>query len=50
MSNVLNCPFCGNRFSLMYSRTFACQGCRDATFGNCGFAKCPKCGREFETK
>uniref|UniRef100_A0A7C3J451 Uncharacterized protein n=1 Tax=Candidatus Methanomethylicus mesodigestus TaxID=1867258 RepID=A0A7C3J451_9CREN len=47
MSAVLVCPNCGSRFSLTYSRAFACQGCNQATFGSCGYAKCPRCGKEF---
>ncbi|MEM4657107.1 MAG: hypothetical protein QXX77_01635 [Candidatus Methanosuratincola sp.] len=48
MGDVLVCPNCGSRFSLMYSRTFACTGCSEVTFGRCGYAKCPKCGKEFK--
>ncbi|MEM4405429.1 MAG: hypothetical protein QXT73_05495 [Candidatus Methanomethylicaceae archaeon] len=50
MSRMLICPYCGSRFSLTYSRAFACSGCGQATFGDCGYAKCPKCGKEFKTK
>ncbi|MGQ9759422.1 MAG: hypothetical protein ACUVQ5_02470 [Candidatus Methanomethylicaceae archaeon] len=48
MSRILICPHCRNRFSLTYSRAFACSGCGQATFGECGYAKCPKCGKEFK--
>ena len=42
----LRCPRCKEEFSLMYSRAFACQGCREAIFG-CHLARCPKCDNEF---
>ncbi len=42
----VRCPRCNLEFSLMYSRAFACQGCRDAIFG-CNLARCPKCDNEF---
>jgi len=35
------------RFSLTYSRTFACKGCDNVPFGRCGYAKCAKCGKGF---
>ncbi|MCS7098519.1 MAG: hypothetical protein NZ922_06045 [Candidatus Methanomethyliaceae archaeon] len=48
MSRILICPYCGKRFSLTYSRAFECTGCRQATFGECGYARCPSCKKEFK--
>ena len=48
MSRILVCPECGNKFSLTYSRAFACSGCDKSAFGSCGYAKCTKCGKEFK--
>jgi len=31
----------------MYSRVVECSGCREVAFGRCGYARCPKCHREF---
>ncbi|HDI46410.1 MAG TPA: hypothetical protein ENF82_01220 [Candidatus Methanomethylia archaeon] len=47
MSDMITCPYCGFRFSLMYSRVVECSGCREVAFGRCGYARCPKCHREF---
>jgi len=40
------CPQCGFEFNLMYSRAFACVGCRYSVTG-CNAARCPKCDFEF---
>lgn len=40
------CPKCGFKFSLLYGRTFACQGCSEAVRG-CSKVRCPKCDVEF---
>jgi hypothetical protein len=40
------CPYCGFMFSLVYARTFACQGCSEATRG-CPKVRCDKCDTEF---
>lgn len=40
------CPRCGFMFSLVYARTFACQGCTEATRG-CPKVRCEKCDHEF---
>lgn len=40
------CPECGFEFSLVYARTFACQGCSEAT-KNCPKVRCKKCDHEF---
>jgi len=41
-----DCPFCGFRFSLVYARTFACQGCSEAAKG-CPKVRCNECDNEF---
>jgi len=33
---------------LSYGRAFACRGCSFSPIESCGFARCPKCGREFK--
>jgi len=40
------CPYCGFEFSMMYARTFACQGCSEA-WKNCPKLRCAKCDTEF---
>lgn len=40
------CPRCGFEFSLVYARTFACQGCPHAARG-CPKVRCNKCDHEF---
>lgn len=40
------CPMCKFKFSLVYARTFACQGCSEATKG-CPKVRCNKCDYEF---
>ncbi|MDR0508291.1 MAG: hypothetical protein LBG63_00460 [Candidatus Methanoplasma sp.] len=40
------CPYCGFEFSLVYARTFACQGCSEA-WKNCPKVRCNKCDTEF---
>ncbi|MEM0023719.1 MAG: hypothetical protein QW407_07450 [Thermofilaceae archaeon] len=47
--DVVRCPQCGHRFSVSYSRAFACSGCYMASF-SCEYVKCPACGYEFTTK
>ena len=42
----LQCPRCGFEFSLVYARTFACQGCSEAARG-CPKVRCNKCDLEF---
>ena len=42
----LTCPRCGFQFSLVYARTFACQGCSEAVRG-CPKVRCAKCDCEF---
>ncbi|MDO5853224.1 MAG: hypothetical protein Q4Q62_04055 [Thermoplasmata archaeon] len=42
----LVCPYCGFEFSLVYARTFACQGCSEASRG-CPKVRCAKCDAEF---
>lgn len=44
-----SCPNCGFSFSLVYARTFACQGCSEATRG-CPKVRCAKCDHEFFLK
>lgn len=41
-----DCPYCGFSFSLVYARTFACQGCSEAVKG-CPKVRCNKCDHEF---
>jgi uncharacterized C2H2 Zn-finger protein len=43
---LMKCPKCGFEFNLMYSRAFACAGCRYSISG-CNAARCPKCDHEF---
>jgi len=40
------CPYCGFEFSMIYARTFACQGCSEA-LKNCPKLRCAKCDTEF---
>jgi DNA-directed RNA polymerase subunit RPC12/RpoP len=40
------CPYCGFEFSMMYARTFACQGCSEA-WKDCPKVRCAKCDAEF---
>lgn len=40
------CLRCGFVFSLVYARTFACQGCPEATMG-CSKVRCSRCDCEF---
>ncbi|MDR2699016.1 MAG: hypothetical protein LBB30_05010 [Candidatus Methanoplasma sp.] len=40
------CPYCGFEFSMIYARTFACQGCSEA-WKNCPKVRCDKCDTEF---
>lgn len=42
----MTCPRCGFEFSLVYARTFACQGCSEAAKG-CPKVRCAKCDMEF---
>ena len=42
----MTCPRCGFAFSLVYARTFACQGCSHAAKG-CPKVRCAKCDLEF---
>lgn len=42
----MKCPRCGFEFSLVYARTFACQGCSEAVRG-CPKVRCAKCDLEF---
>lgn len=42
----LTCPYCGFKFSLVYARTFACQGCPEASRG-CPKVRCARCDAEF---
>lgn len=42
----LTCPRCGFQFSLVYARTFACQGCSEAARG-CPKVRCNRCDCEF---
>ncbi|MCQ2056239.1 MAG: hypothetical protein MJY64_02055 [archaeon] len=43
------CPYCGFEFSLLYARTFACQGCSEA-LKSCPKVRCGKCDTEFFIK
>jgi len=43
----ITCPKCGFTFDISYSRAVSCMGCPYATFGNCGYIRCPRCGHEF---
>ena len=43
------CPVCNFEFSMLYGRTFACQGCSKAVSG-CPKLRCPKCDCEFWIK
>lgn len=43
------CPYCGFEFSMIYARTFACQGCSEAQRG-CPKLRCAKCDTEFWIK
>lgn len=45
----MTCPKCGFQFSLVYARTFACQGCLEAAKG-CPKVRCAKCDTEFFLK
>lgn len=47
MAKLVECPNCGFKFDLTYSRAVACGGCSYATLGDCGYIRCPKCGHEF---
>lgn len=40
------CPMCGFVFSLVYARSFACQGCSEAVMG-CPKVRCARCDCEF---
>ena len=40
------CPRCGFRFSLVYARAIACQGCSEAVRG-CPKVRCNRCDYEF---
>ena len=40
------CPRCGFTFSLVYAKSFACQGCSEAALG-CPKVRCAKCDCEF---
>lgn len=40
------CPRCGFKFSLVYARAIACQGCSEAVKG-CPKVRCNKCDYEF---
>ena len=42
----MKCPRCGFEFSLVYARTFACQGCSAAVRG-CPKVRCNKCDLEI---
>lgn len=42
----MKCSRCGFEFSLVYARTFACQGCSEAVRG-CPKVRCNKCDLEF---
>ena len=42
----MKCPRCGFEFSLVYARTFACQGCSESVRG-CPKVRCNKCDLEF---
>ncbi|MCQ2070530.1 MAG: hypothetical protein MJZ68_05330 [archaeon] len=42
----MECPRCGFRFSLVYARAVACQGCSEAIRG-CPKVRCDKCDYEF---
>jgi len=44
--DLVSCPKCGSKFSVSYSRAFACSGCYRASLG-CTYVKCPNCGYEF---
>ncbi len=44
--HIIQCPSCGFSFDVSYGRAFACGECPSVV--QCGMAKCPKCGREFE--
>jgi len=41
-----DCPNCGFKFSLVYARAFACQGCSEVVKG-CPKVRCDKCDHEF---
>lgn len=43
------CPYCGFEFSMIYARTFACQGCSEAQ-KDCPKLRCEKCDTEFFIK
>jgi len=43
------CPYCGFEFSMIYARTFACQGCSEA-WKDCPKLRCAKCDTEFFIK
>ena len=43
---LITCPQCHFQFRLMYARTFACAGCREAVMG-CDKVRCPKCDCAF---
>jgi len=43
---TFTCPRCGFVFSLVYARSFACQGCSEAVRG-CPKVRCNKCDSEF---
>lgn len=43
------CPYCDFEFSLIYARTFACQGCSEAQ-KDCPKVRCAKCDSEFFIK
>jgi len=44
--HVIKCPKCGFTFDISYGRAFACAGCQSVV--QCGMARCPKCGNEFQ--
>lgn len=43
------CPNCGFEFTMIYGRTFACQGCSEAQ-KDCPKLRCEKCDEEFFIK
>ncbi|MHA1248846.1 MAG: hypothetical protein ACTSRP_02525 [Candidatus Helarchaeota archaeon] len=45
--NLIICPKCGRKFDRMYARVTACGSCPSASFGDCGYIKCPFCSFEF---
>ncbi|HOP08851.1 MAG TPA: hypothetical protein PK718_07030 [Candidatus Methanofastidiosa archaeon] len=46
MSDIVQCPHCGFRFSKAYSRVKMCKSCPES-INRCMYIMCPNCKKEF---